>query len=295
MLGRTAALYNEDGCGTHAAAIAYYAIFSLVPLSLLILSVLGLVIDEQRIVTFVFDQVPIQESQFENVRQVVDKAHEISLAGISFGALLLIWSGSGIFAAVRRGLNAAEHRRQARPYWRGKVIDLTLIPLFGLLIMLSIGLTATTQIVIERAGAFGSVDFNTNVPLRVASFAVPAMITFTMFCLLYRYVPSGRTPWRDALAGATFASLLFEAAKNLGAYAFGQLAFTRDTAIYAGFGTALAFLFWMFVNASILLLGAEFARALSPALEAEAAAREAAATRSGAMKPQRTLKPTDVA
>lgn len=263
VVGRTLALYNADSCGTHAAAIAYYALFSLIPLSLVILSILGLVLDENRVVQFVFDQVPLKETQFGNVQAVVRQAHNFSVAGISFGALLLIWSSSGMFAAVRRGLNAAEHRNPARPYWHGKLIDLALIPLFGLLILLTIGLTAAAQGIIERVGTISGLHFGTNMALRTASYALPAMVSFVMFTLLYRYVPSGRPAWREATIGAIFSTTLFEIAKNTGAIVFANLQYTKNTAIYAGFGTVLAFLFWMFITASILLLGAEFARAVS--------------------------------
>jgi len=261
IAGRTVSLYNADGCGTHAAAIAYYAIFSLIPLSLVILSILGLVLSENRVVQFVFDQVPLQESQFSNVQAVVRQAHDFSVAGISFGAVLLIWSSSGIFAAVRRGLNAAEHRNPSRPYWRGKLLDLALIPFFGFLILLSIALTAATQGIIERAGALGFIHFDTNLALRIASYLLPASISLVMFTLLYRYVPSGRPRWHEAVVGGLFATVLFELAKNLAALVFAHLQYTKNTAIYAGFGTVLAFLFWMFINASIMLLGAEFGRA----------------------------------
>ncbi len=262
LVRRTISLYIQDGCGTHAAAIAYYALFSLVPLSLLILSILGLVLNEQRVVNFVFDQLPLQESQFQNVSDVVRAAHDISFAGIGFGILLLVWSGSGIFGAVRLGLNAARHQPNRRAYWRGKLIDIALIPIFGLLIALSVGLTAIAQGVIEHAGELGWLRFDTDAPLGIVGYVLPASVTFVMFTLLYRFVPSGRPNWREALAGAGLASILFEAAKNGWALFFTRLAFSKDTAIYAGFGTALAFLLWTYINATILLLGAEFARAL---------------------------------
>ncbi|MCC6418917.1 MAG: YihY/virulence factor BrkB family protein [Gemmataceae bacterium] len=264
VVRRTFHLYYEDRCGTYAAAIAYYAIFSLVPLGLLILSVLGLVVDRERIVQFVFDQVPLKETANvrDNVDSMVRRAQQATPAGITLGLAALIWSGSGIFAAVRQGLSATSHRSRPRPFWRGKLIDFALVPALGLLILLSIGLTAIAQGVIERAGRLGPVDLHTNLTLLVVSYVLPSFASFAMFCVLYRYVPSVRPNWREALTGAVFASLLFEGAKNLYAALFAFLPFTRDTAIYAGFGTALAFLFWMFINASILLLGAEFARAV---------------------------------
>jgi membrane protein len=265
ILGTTIRLYMDDHCGTYAAAIAYYALFSLVPLSLIILSVFGLVLSKQDISQFVFDQIPLQETDSvrHSVDQIVERAQEISVAGISFGLLVLIWSSSGIFSAVRRGLDVASHRQKGRPYWHGKLVDMALIPALGMLILLSVGLTALTQFVIGRAGELGPIDFNTNLALRISSFLLPAFVSFLLFLLLYHFVPSVRTAWPEATAGALFATFLFETAKNSITYVIDAAPYSRDTAIYAGFGTALAFLFWMFVNASILLLGAEFARALS--------------------------------
>lgn len=264
VLVRTFRLYIDDGCGTYAAAIAYYAIFSLVPLSLIILSIFGLVVEEQRITNFVFDQLPLKETESvrDNVASIVKRAHDISAAGLSFGVIALIWSSSGIFSAVRKGLNAAYHRKKGRPYWHGKLIDFALIPALGTLIVLSVGLTAASQVIIERAGTLGPLHFDTNLALRASTYIIPALLSFTMFALLYKYVPTARPAWREALAGAAFATVLFELTKNFYAMIFALTAFSKDTAIYAGFGTALGFLLWLFVNASILLLGAEFSRAI---------------------------------
>src|SRR5262245_31876368 len=93
---RTVSLYLEDGCSMYAAAIAYYAIFSIVPLSLVTLSVFGLVVDEDRIAQWVFDQVPLQETEsvHANVEEIIHRARAISPASIGFGVVFLIWSSS---------------------------------------------------------------------------------------------------------------------------------------------------------------------------------------------------------
>ncbi len=264
VLARTVRLYSDDGCGTFAAAIAYYAIFSVVPLSLIILSIFGLVVKEESITQFVFDQLPLQEtpSVRESVQEIVKRAQEISVAGLSFGVIALIWSSSGIFSAVRKGLNAASHRKKARPYWHGKLMDFALIPALGILITLSVSLTAISQLIIEHLGSIGPFDLDTNLALRMSSYLIPAVISFSMFALLYKYVPTVRPAWSEALSGAVLATVLFEIAKNFYAMVFALTVFSKDTAIYAGFGNALGFLLWLFVNASILLLGAEFGRAV---------------------------------
>jgi membrane protein len=264
VLGTTIRLYVEDGGSTYAAAIAYYAIFSIVPLSLITLSIFGLIADQDRIAEWVFDQIPLRETEGvrANVDEIIHKAREISPASLGLGFLFLIWSSSGIFGAVRKGLNNATHLRKGRPYWHGKLIDFALIPALGTLIVLSVGLTAMTRIVLERVDELGPLTIDTNTTLRVAGVILPAIVSFSMFALLYKYVPTIRPPWREALGGAAFATVLFETAKNLIATVIAMADFSRDTAIYAGFGTALGFLVWMFVNASILLLGAEFGRAI---------------------------------
>ncbi len=264
VISKTIALYIEDSCSTYAAAIAYYAIFSIVPLSLITLSLFGLVVDRDRIVDWVFEQVPLEESETvrNNVDELVRRAQDFSPASLGFGIVFLIWSSSGIFGAVRKGLNAAAHLKLGRSYWRSKLVDFALIPTVGVLIIVSVTLTAITRNVVRRVDEIGPVPLDANLAIELASYAIPAMVTFVMFMLLYRFAPAARPHWRDALAGAIFATLLFEIAKNMIAIILSESSFSRDTAIYAGFGTALAFLVWMFVNASILLLGAEFGRAI---------------------------------
>ena len=209
-------------------------------------------------------QIPLQETQTvrKNVDEIISRTRQVSPASIGFGVVFLFWSSSGIFGAVRKGLNAATHLRKGRPYWHGKLMDFALIPALGLLIVLSVGLTAMARNLVERVDEVGPININTITALQVAGYILPAIVSFSMFLLLYKYVPTVRPAWREALAGAAFATVLFEVAKNLIATVVDYANFSRDTAIYAGFGTALAFLVWMFVNASILLLGAEFGRAM---------------------------------
>jgi membrane protein len=264
ILITTFRMYSQDHCGTYAAAIAYYAIFSLLPLLLVIVSLFGLFVNRQDIVDFVFEQIPLEQtaSVQQNVEDAVGGAQNISVAGLSFGLLLLLWSSSGMFGAVRKGLNATSHRAYGQSYLHGKVIDLGLIFAAGLLILLSIGLTALVQVAVRRAGDLGWTSIQTSPGVNLAYYGAPALASFTLFAMLYRFVPTSRPSWVEASAGAACATVLFELAKNLAAILIGNTAFSRNTALYASFGTALAFLFWMFVNASILLLGAEFARAL---------------------------------
>lgn len=263
LVARTLRLYLDDHCGTYAAAIAFYAIFSLVPLSLVTVSLFGLLVPEERITRFIFEQFPLEETPNvrDNVETIVSRAHQVSAAGIGVGVLALLWSASGIFAALRRGLNRAMGRRETGPFWRGKLIDLALIPSLGLLVLVTIIGTSAAQLVIEEAERLGPISFDTSTALRVATFTVSSTVALGAFLLLYRYVPAPRPGWRQALVSAAFAMVLFELARFAASAFFTYTPFTRDTALYASFGTVLTVLLWIFINASIVLLGAEFGRA----------------------------------
>lgn len=260
---RTFQFYSADNCSIYAAAIAYYAIFSLVPLALLTLSIFGVFVSREEIVDFVFEQFALQDTAAvrEDVDRIVGQAGEFSLAGLSFGAIGLFWSGSGIFSALRRGLNATTHMPRGRAFWRSKLLDLALVPSVGLLVVVSIGLTAVSRLAVDRAGDLGVIEINTSTATSLLGVLLPTLVSFPTFVLMYRFVPSHRVGWREAVVSASFATIVFEAFKNAIALVFSFTAFTQDQAIYAGIGTALVILFVVFLAGSIILLGAEFGRA----------------------------------
>lgn len=263
VLVRTFKLYGDDDCGIYAAAIAYYALFSLVPIALITLSIFGWVVDREAIVDFVFAQLPLQETVDvrDNVDEIVQQSKRLSGPGFAIGILVLLWSAGGLFSAVRRGLNATRHVRQSRPFWQGKLVDLALLFGVGTLITLSIGMTAITRVAVERAGDLGFVEINAYDALELLSYGLSAFVSLVMFALLYRLVPTARPRWREALYGAVFATILFELTKHLAALVIQEQSFARDSAIYAGVASVFAFLLWIFISGSILLLGAEFGRA----------------------------------
>ena len=275
-LWRAARWYSQDQASIYAAAIAYYALFSMVPLAVITLSILGLILPPQRVVDFALTQLPLEQTSDveENVRRLVRQARDLSPAGLGIGAVGLLWSASGVFSAVRRGLNATSHRTKSRPYWHEKLVDFALVPALALLIATSLGLTALAQVIVAQVEELGPIPIPTSDLARWASILAAAAVSFLMFAMLYRYVPSSRPEWKEALAGAACATVLFELTKNVAAYILSFAAVGENASVYAGFGTAMVFLFWVMLNASIMLFGAEFGRAVGSTLS-EFRSREA--------------------
>jgi membrane protein len=262
VVTQTFLAYSRDNCSIYAAAIAYYAIFSLIPLSLITLSVFGLVVSEDRIVKWVFDQFALQDTERvqEQVVDIVRTARDLSLPSLGIGLAALIWTASGVFSAVRRGLNATSHTQRKHRYLYGKLIDFALVPALGMLIVVSIGLTAASRVVVGRVDQLGPFPMDQTLLLRWSSFGAGVTVSLFTFLVLYRFVPSARPGWKEAWISAVCATVLFEGMKALAAYILGRLPFSQETVLYSGMGTALAFLYLAMLNGSILLFASEFGR-----------------------------------
>lgn len=86
---------------------------------------------------------------------------------------------------------------------------------------------------------------------------LPLAFSFVIFALVYRFVPNDRISWRDVWPGALLAAFLFEVAKN--AFAWYLANFANYSLVCGSLGAVIAFLFWSYLSALILLLGAELA------------------------------------
>ncbi len=252
--------YASDHCGTYAAAIAYYTLFSMVPMALVVVSVLGLVVEPTSVVDFLFELFPLEETEKvrSDIQQNVESARAASPGVLIVSTAVLIWSASGVFGAVRRGISVATGGR-GQPFLHGKLLDITLVPALGLAILLGLGILTAVQIAIQSVAGTDATGIHER-PFVIASHGAVTLVAFGAFALLYRLIPEQRPGWREAVWAAGVTAVLLEIAKSAAGYVIANAPFLRDNTLYASISTALTLLFWVFVAASIMLFGAEFGR-----------------------------------
>ena len=250
----------KDDDATHlAAGVAYYAMFSLFPLLLGFLAISGLVLNseglEQKFMDFVTDNLPGSEQIVkENVGQVVRFR---GLLGI--GAFIgLLWSASAVFGAINRAVNRAWDIRQDRPFYIAKPRQLAMALGVGILFLLSTSATSAIQVFTDPNRDLGvpGQDFLLGIGLgHLALRMVPWAMTLLIFLMVYRFLPDCKTYWRFIWPGAVVASVLFEVAKSLFVWYLNNIA-TYDQ-VYGSLTSVMALLFWIYISALILILGAE--------------------------------------
>jgi membrane protein len=259
LLWRAAANYAGHGGTVHAAAVSYYVLFSLFPLLIFAVAVLGLLVRDpaiqDRVVTAIVDQFPPEVNLRSQVEAVVSRVAASSVTALGLvGLLTAVWTASGAFGALRRALNRAFDVPGAQSFVRGKLVDL--LGVFGVvgLVLASIAATALLGVVRMLAVEYaaGSVP---DAAWRLASFLVPFGLSFLTLLVVYRLIPNRRVRLSVLWVGALLAAVGLELAKA--GFGFYVTTVSRSQEVYGALGGAILFLLFVFVVANIVIVAAE--------------------------------------
>jgi len=254
----------RDRCPQYAASISFHVLFSLFPLAIVLVSIFGLVLQDdelrQDVIDEIVDVLPVSESGQADIAKSIEGIAS-PLSAIGFISLIaLLWGASGMMASIRVGLEAALKVDRGRPAAHAKLVDFVLVALTGLLVLVVVGLSAFAAFfgrVVDRIQIRISVD-----PSWVfVRDGLQIVVVATMALLLYRFVPARKLRTRGALAGAILTAIGTWGASKLLALLISD--FSRYNLIYGSLAGVMTFLFFVYVVAVILLLGAEFAYAWS--------------------------------
>ena len=256
---RTIREFIADRCTQMAAALAYYVLFSIIPMVALAVAAFGLVLRvpqiRQSVVDNILQNVPVQRGLVvDGIRAVSSASEPLTI----LGALMLVWTTMNMFGSVRDSLNVAWGVRKQRPLFRQKLVDLGSV--IGLVLLLGASILGTTALHTLRnvsTMALGRPAPGLELIWDMFAWAFPAAITFVAFLFLYRFVPNVRHGFSDVWPGALLAALLFEMTKH--AFTFYVASVSRFEVVYGALGAVMLFLTWVYVSAIILLLGAEMA------------------------------------
>ncbi len=241
-------------------------LFSVFPLALLFLAISGLVLANESLredlVGNLFDVLPLSEGEGrEDLKSAITGLTTgISVAGLA-SVVGLMWSASGMMGALRRALNQAWDTDYKRPFLHGKLLDFVMVLSLGILMSLSVAATIFLQVARrvsdDLSDALGPLGSGATLSLEVVAVFVPLLLSFVTFMVLFKFVPSVKTRFRSIWPGALLAAVLFEGVKN--GFAIYLRQFGNYDAVYGSLGTVVAFLFFVYISANIMLLGAEMA------------------------------------
>jgi membrane protein len=260
LLRKTFYEWNNDRAPQLAAALAYYAIFSIFPLMIIALAVAGYFFNANTARAQLIDQIskvvgPQTATFLQSVLENTTRTSNGLLASTISVAILLI-GASGFFLQLQEALNTIWGVRQPQDNRINRFIKnhfrsfLMVLATGGLLVIFLI-LSAVVSVL---TGNFSGGAQNSPWP-GVINFLVMFVMITLLFALIYREVPDKEITWMDVWLGAAVTALLF----MLGRYAIGfYLAFSNSGSAYGAAGSLIVLLIWIYYSAQIFLLGAEF-------------------------------------
>jgi membrane protein len=256
--------FNEANVSQAAASLAYYAMFSLFPLLLALVSIGGLILKgenvSQKMVTSVTRFIPVSENLIRsNIEQVLARRGTIGVIGL----IGLLWSGMGVFTVLTQQINRAWTDAEPRGFLQNRLVALGLVGVLAVLLLLPF---LTTPIL----GVLGQLDlpswdkatFYKAFPWRLLSSGLPMLLTFLMFLGLYHWVPNTEVRWSDALWGAIFVTLAWEGAKRGFTWYVGS-SLVNYPLVYGSLSTVIALLFWIYISSWLALFGAHLSAAVA--------------------------------
>ncbi len=242
----------------NAAAIAYYTLFSLFPLTLLLISLGSFVLDSQeaqeRALAVVAGYFP---AAVEFVRTNIVRVLQLRSTASVVGVLGLVWAASGVFGGLSRAINKAWDVERPRPAWAERALATGLVLLSAFLFFLSLYAAPVIELVsrLSRLLLSGS-PVSPSVARNLSSTILPFLLTALSFSFFYTVLPSTRVRWVEVLPGALLASLAWQVAQM--GFTFYLGTFASYNLVYGSVAAVIALLLWSYISGVIILLGAEF-------------------------------------
>lgn len=241
---------------THSAAIAYYALLSLFPFLLLVLSVLDAIAagtpeERDAVLRFVFEYFPTQASEF-----ISRQLGSASVRGGIAGGLALTWASLGVFGAITSAVNEAWGVEKQRSFWKHRFVSFAMFVAAGVVMVFALLLVSAINI--ARSTWFGGLlsRFDWLAALQTLTLDYLATILLILGVgLVFYFIPNAKTRFRDVWVGAIFTGMLWRLAFDGFSW---YVKTSRLDEVHRSITAVVIFLLWVYVSSIILMYGVEF-------------------------------------
>lgn len=295
--------WKQDKASRLSAALAYYTIFSLAPMLLIILAVTSIFWSREAVQAQVLNQVEglvgAQGKSFISDLLTSASSPAKGILGTIIGIVTLIFGALGVFNELHNALNTiweVEEEEQTESGFLqglkkllfGRLLSFGMILGIGFLLLVSLVISAALSAMQETVG--NAIPLS-EVLLQILNLVISIGVITVLFALIFKFLPDAEIAWRDVWLGAFVTAVLF----SIGKFLIGL--YLGNSSVGSSFGAAgslVLLLLWIYYSAQILLFGAEFTQVYANKFgskivpEGEGTAEQMTAT----SRPQPGRKPT---
>ncbi len=261
LFKKTVTQFFEDDCLTMGAALAFYTIFALPPLLVILIAIGSSVFERQQIERALESQMQGVMDR-EQIDSIASRTQEggTGLAASMIGLAVLLFTATGVVAQLQTALNRVwevqpdPRRGGVQTFLSKRAFSLILILVVAFLLLLSVVLASVISVLGDEvtkflpAGSQRPVLWGTN-------FVVSWLIFTLLFGSIYKVLPDADITWKDVAIGAAVTALLFLFGQVVLSLYFGKVEVGGP---YGAAGSLALVLIWVYYSSLIMLVGAEF-------------------------------------
>lgn len=253
--------WNRNDPWARSATIAYYALFSLPSLLIIVVTTAGYFFGQEAVQGRITQEISgfIGSESAKAVEEMVANAslNSSSAVTIIFGVGVLLFGATGVFfqlkAAMNNIWNVAAKKDTVLRMIINRAISFGMILVLGLLLLISLVISAILS-------AFSDYLTNiapgvTNFMLALLNFIISFSIITSLFAAIFKWLPDVKLRWKTTYLGAALTTVLFLIGEFLIGYYFGK---TNPGSIYGGASSVVLILLWVYYTCLIVFYGAEF-------------------------------------
>lgn len=264
--------FSKDNGLKLSASLAYYTVFSIAPLLIIVISVAGLVFGQDAATERLYPEI-VRYVGKTPAAQIQDALKHLALSGKSgiavvIGVVTLLLGASSIFIEIQDSLNII-WRVKAKPKsgWmqllKNRFVSFSLIISLGFLLLASLIINLVISALKDQIQHFfPGIDSFTKVFVQALNLGITLVVITTLFGIIFKFLPDVKIKWRDVRSGAVFTAILF----MIGQYLISlYIQYTAQGSAYGAAGSIIVILVWIYYTSAILYIGAEFTQVFAEA------------------------------
>ena len=261
LLKKTGISWVDNDPFGNSAIVAYYALFSLPSLLMLVAWIAGSIYGVEAVRGKIVDNIGglIGEGVSEAIEGMIANAslNEGSTITVIIGVGMLLFGATGVFVRLKKAMNDIWNVESKKTVWlqmlRDRVISFGMVLVLGFLFLISLVLS----VVLKALSTYIS-TFAPDIAVAIATFfslLLPFCVITGLFAALFRLLPDIHIRWKTTFLGAALTTVLF----LLGEYMLGYYFSTSDpTSVYGGASSVVLILLWVYYTCLIMFFGSEF-------------------------------------
>jgi len=255
--------WSSDNVPRLGASLAYYTLFSIAPVLIIVIAIAGFVFGAEAVRGEIAGQIEgfMGADGAKVVQDLVENASRPGrgVIGLIVGSATFLLAATGVFLELQYALNTIFRVKQKAGsnisgFVKARLRSFGLVLSIGFVLLVSLAVSATLA---ATSKYFDSSITGVTVLWQAVNIVVSFGVITVLFALIYRFLPDVKLLWRDVWIGSMMTAVLFTIGKQLLAMYLGR---SSTTSSYGAAGSVIVLLLWVYYSAQIILFGAELTR-----------------------------------